>query len=87
MGLNPNDAVHYNNRGLTKRDLGQYEKAIEDYNRAIELDPNCAEARFNLALLLASSRDPKYDEARAQYEAALRLGGPRDSRLDQILYP
>ena len=41
----------YSNRGLDYYDnKGQYDKAIEDYNRAIALDPNYASAYFNRGL-------------------------------------
>ena len=42
--LDPNFAVAYVNRGLTKLDLGDRRGAILDYDKAIELDPNYAKA-------------------------------------------
>ncbi|MBW1840321.1 MAG: tetratricopeptide repeat protein [Deltaproteobacteria bacterium] len=71
VGLNPNDAVHYNNRGLTKRDLGQYEKAIEDYNRAIELDPKYALAYNNRGV--ANYELAQYEKAIKDYSQAIRI--------------
>ena len=35
------------NRGLSYRQLGQYERAMQDYDEAIRLDPGSAEARNN----------------------------------------
>ena len=36
--LDPQLALAHNSRGNTYKDLGQYEKAIQDYNEAIRLD-------------------------------------------------
>ena len=38
--LNPNYALAYNNRGNAYQGLKQYERAIQDYSEAIELNPN-----------------------------------------------
>ncbi len=35
----PEYARAYNNRGIVYRSHGQHERAIEDYNEAIRLDP------------------------------------------------
>ena len=43
-------ADSYFHRGLAKFNLGQYAEAIEDYSKAIELDPDLAEAYNNLGL-------------------------------------
>ena len=54
LKIKPEFAAAYSNRGLAYAFLGQYEKAIEDYNRALELEPdgntyyNRAMAYFNL---------------------------------------
>ncbi|MGD2030341.1 MAG: tetratricopeptide repeat protein, partial [Desulfobacterales bacterium] len=40
LELDPNDAINYNNRGVARYKLGQYQQAIKDFNRAIHLDPN-----------------------------------------------
>lgn len=45
--LNPKDAVVFYNRGNAKRDLGNSEGAIQDYDRAIELKPDFAFALYN----------------------------------------
>jgi len=40
-------AVAYNNRGLAYGKLNKYEQAMEDFSRAIELNPALAEAYYN----------------------------------------
>ena len=44
---NKNNAIELNNKGLAKHELGDYNGAIVDYNKAIELDPNLAAAYAN----------------------------------------
>jgi len=44
--LDPENAVAYCNRGNAKLELDQKELAIADYDKAIELDLNDAEAYY-----------------------------------------
>ncbi|PQP33517.1 hypothetical protein C6A37_12515, partial [Desulfobacteraceae bacterium SEEP-SAG9] len=43
--FDPNDADDYYNRGLAYFSEGQNDKAISDYNNAIEINPKYAAAR------------------------------------------
>ena len=43
---NPNNENVFCNRGKAKKNLAEYEKAVEDYDRAIEINPDNANA-FN----------------------------------------
>ena len=47
-----NDAIAYYNRGVDKQNLGDYEGAIADYNRALEIDPDHDDASDNRERLL-----------------------------------
>ena len=38
----------YNNRGVSKKNLGQYQEALKDYEKALELDPNNKLFRRNI---------------------------------------
>ena len=40
IGLFGQTAYEYNERGIAKERLGQYQAAIKDYNKAIRIDPN-----------------------------------------------
>jgi tetratricopeptide (TPR) repeat protein len=62
--------VHYH-RGLAHRLLGQHDQAIEDYTRALKLDPRLALAYRNRSLAYAAKGDT--EKAKADHERALRL--------------
>ena len=40
--MDPSMAVAYKNRGDLYETLNEYEKAIQDYNKSIEKDPNAS---------------------------------------------
>ena len=56
--------------------MGEYGKAIADYNKAIELDPNHASAYYNRGC--AYGEIGAYDKAVADYNKAIELN-PNDS--------
>jgi hypothetical protein len=56
-------AIYYYNRGYAKDKLGQYEAAILDYDKAIQIDPNFKEAYINRAYTYFSL---------GQYEATIK---------------
>ena len=41
--LKSDDAIAHSNRGIAYNNLGQYQRAIEEYNEAIRLKPDLAE--------------------------------------------
>ena len=47
IGIAPNNAYLYYNRGNAYAAGSDFEKAVEDYTRALELDPQLAEAYYN----------------------------------------
>ena len=64
----PDYAYAFNNRGISYKNLGRYDEAIADYNRAIELKPDYAKAYRNRALAYRAIGKPdkaKADKARA----------------------
>jgi len=71
MQMNPNDEdVHYN-LGLALTKLGQFSKAIEQYEQALRIFPNYAEAHNNLGNVLM--RSGRTEEAIAHFESAVKL--------------
>lgn len=63
--------IAYNNRGVAYDDLGQYQRAIEDYNKAIRLKPNNADAYYNRGL--AYKELGQYPRAIRDFDQAIRL--------------
>jgi len=66
-----NKAIAYNNRGNVYQYLEQYDKAISDYNKAIELNPNYAKAYNNRGVAYDDLK--QYDKAISDYTKALEL--------------
>ncbi|TAG92993.1 MAG: hypothetical protein EAZ20_02055 [Bacteroidetes bacterium] len=50
VGLEPKNAVFYNNRGNLKDELGEPSQALLDYNQAILLKPDYKNAYYNRAI-------------------------------------
>jgi tetratricopeptide (TPR) repeat protein len=52
----PQDATAYYDRGVDYYRKGQYDKAISDFNRALEINPRYAEAYINRGITYRSQR-------------------------------
>ena len=61
----------YNNRGNTYNGKGAYDQAIEDFDKAIELNPKLTEAYYNRGNAYYGKKD--YDKAIADYNKAIEL--------------
>src|SRR6266487_48211 len=68
----------YGNRGVAYRNLSDYQHAIEDFDRAIVLDPNYAWAYGNRGITYRSSKN--YERALRDFNAAIAL----DTNLDWV---
>ena len=66
-----NVAVAYNKRGCTYYELTQHEKAIDDYNKAIEFNPNYVEAYYNRGKAYHELK--QHEEAIADYNKVMEL--------------
>lgn len=64
-------ATRYNNRGIAYGNMGDYDKAIYDHNKAIELDPTFAKAYNNRGLDYVNKEDN--DRAIVDYNRAIEL--------------
>jgi tetratricopeptide (TPR) repeat protein len=64
-------------KGVALLNLGNYEEAIKCYDKAIEIEPNNAEAWNNKGIVLG--RLSNYEEAIACYDKAIELN-PTDGR-------
>ena len=63
--------VSYLNRGFAYGDLGQPEKAISDYTKAIEINPNYGEAYYNRGIEYDNLK--QRDRAIADYNRAIEI--------------
>ena len=66
---NPNDALLFNIRGACYAGLNQINLAIENYEKAIELNPEYAKAHYNLAGALHEINE--FDASIQSYQNAL----------------
>ena len=67
----------YNHRGAAYRILGDYSRAIEDYDQALRLDPNLAQAYQNRAIALDNlnpSGEGSNGKATGDYKVAVIIG-------------
>lgn len=75
-GLDGSEKAHlFNSRGMAHQALREYEPAIQDYDQAIELDPDYAQAYNNRATAYHSKGI--YTRALQDYTTAIKLN-PRD---------
>ncbi len=71
IGLSPEEADLYNNRGVAYHAIGQTDLAIEDFTRAIALDSGSSIAFSNRAKVFRSLT--RWHEAIADYTSSLSL--------------
>jgi tetratricopeptide (TPR) repeat protein len=71
IARHPDQSVDYNNRGLIFFQSGQRDKALADYNKALQLNPELDSAYNNRANYYASNG--QLAEALTDYEMALDL--------------
>ncbi len=69
--IQPENAVFYNNRGISYAELGENEKAIADYTKAIELDAEYELPYNNRGIRYAELGE--YDKAIENYNRAIEL--------------
>ena len=69
--MNPNYAEAYIDRGVAYAGLNEHERAIEDYNRAIELNPNYAEAYIDRGVAYYELKE--HERAIGDYNEAIAL--------------
>lgn len=67
----PENSLAYINRGVARHHLGDYRGALEDFSRAIELDPLSAQARNNRGLSRMKAED--IDGAISDFSKAIEL--------------
>ena len=71
LAAHPGDAATYNGMANTHRELGQHAEALACYAKAIEIDPDDAEAHFNRSQVLLQCED--YAQGWQEHEWRLRM--------------
>lgn len=80
--LNQESAEAYYSRGLAHSKNGEFEKAIENYTKAIELKPDYADAYYYRGG--ARLRLGEREKAKADLATARNLGSDTITALDKI---
>jgi Flp pilus assembly protein TadD len=80
--LQPNYSYRYACRAYAKKNFGDLNGAIEDYEKAVELDPDDAIAQNNLGMLLEEKGYQK--EAKEKFKRADTLSNLEDDLLGVI---
>jgi tetratricopeptide (TPR) repeat protein len=65
------DAKFYNSRGIAYAEKGQYDQAIYDFNRAVELNPNDSKAYNNRGRVYRLKG--QYDQAISDFNKAIEM--------------
>lgn len=84
VDLDPRDPLLRKFYGITLNARGRTDDAIREMRKAVELDPSDAEAKINLAILLASGRRSDLEEARRFYMEAVAAGAAPDPELERL---
>ena len=69
--INVNDAIVYFSRGVDNQIIGDDEKAIEDFNSALEIDPNYRDAYFSRGMSYKNIGN--YTKAIEDFNSALEI--------------
>ncbi len=81
----PRNAKARNYLGVAVGQMGWYDGAEASLRKAVELDPNYADAHYNLAFFALQRKEPAVELARRHYLKAVDLGATRDEEIEKQL--
>lgn len=81
----PFDARARNYMGVVIRKIGWSIGAEEEFRRAIKINPNYADAHFNLALAYLEKKPVSKQLVKRHYNKAISLGAPKDNLFEKKL--
>ena len=82
--ISPSNAVTQNSLGSVLSQKGLRQPAETAFRKALQMDPDYADAHRNLAFVYATQKPPFLELARWHYRKALDLGHPKDSDLENL---
>jgi Tfp pilus assembly protein PilF len=83
--LDPQNPEIENYLGLALANKGLRLQAETAFRTAIQIDPGCADAHNNLAVIYINQQPPSVELARWHYQKALDAGMPRNPDLEKVL--
>jgi hypothetical protein len=83
--LDPQDAQVQNFLGLALSEKGLRGPAETALRKAIQIDPGCADAHNNLAVVYITQQPPSTELAHWHYQKAIAAGHPRNPELEKLL--
>jgi tetratricopeptide (TPR) repeat protein len=82
---NPTNAATQNYLGVVLGEKGQRPAAETAFRKALQVDPDYADAHYNLAFVYATETPPSLELARWHYKRALDLGHPKNEPMEKLL--
>jgi tetratricopeptide (TPR) repeat protein len=83
--LNPTNSATQNYLGCVLADKGLRPAAETALRKALQSDPDYADAHFNLAVVYAGNQPPSLELARWHYKRAMALGHAKSATLEKLL--
>ena len=83
ISSNPDDAIAYNERGYRRYKRGEYFGALTDFNKAIQINPNLADAYLNRRLVNEVLGNEQSSERDLLKAIAIAPDNPRISSLSK----
>ncbi len=83
--FNPTNAATQNFLGCVLADKGLRPAAETAMRKALQADPDYADAHFNLAVVYAGNQPPSIELARWHYKRAVALGHAKSPTLEKLL--
>lgn len=85
VAINDKNAGAARAYGMALLSVGWRDAAESQLKRAIALQPDDGNATYNVAVLMATSKPPRLEEARQWYLQALKAGAQPDPAMDALL--
>ncbi|MCP5539097.1 MAG: tetratricopeptide repeat protein [Akkermansiaceae bacterium] len=85
LHYDPKNAKAQNCVGVISTQKGFAKRAEEAFKAAVEIDPEYADAHFNLAVFYATGEKPNAGKVEEHYLKAVHLGVPRDAAIENFI--